>query len=76
MRLRIGDRITFRAATLHSGAPTLTRTVNGFDHGRPTVRCHGWPRFVVRFEEITKVEPPKRWHDQTGPRAAIPKGSL
>lgn len=48
---KIGDRITFRAATRWSDRKA-TRVVNGFFNGRPTVRFGGWADFVVRPEEI------------------------
>lgn len=58
MRTQInnGDRITFRAAT-RDGAPKLTRIVNGFWFGEPTVRAHGCPNFIVHLHEITEVQP-------------------
>lgn len=53
--IKIGDRITFRAATRDSDR-TATRVVNGFDPwNRPTVRYAGWADFIVRREEISAV---------------------
>lgn len=54
-QINIGDRITFRSATSWSDK-TVTRVVNGFSAGRPTVRF-GWPEFIVRPEEILSVKP-------------------
>ena len=55
-QIKIGDRITFRAAT-RGGKPQATRKVVGFwVDGRPEVRFHGWPRFIVRWEEIVAVD--------------------
>ena len=54
MMLHIGDRITFRAVT-REGAPKLTRVVNGFYLGQPTVRAHGHADFIVKWTEILAV---------------------
>ena len=54
INIEVGDRIRFRAATRWSDR-LVWRQVNGFDHGRPTVRF-GWPQFIVRLHEITEVE--------------------
>lgn len=52
-----GDRITFRSPT-RNGNRKLTRVVNGFwPNGLPTVRAHGWDRFVVAAHEIQEVIP-------------------
>ena len=54
--IKIGDKITFRPLT-RWGAPLLTRLVNGFDSlGRPTVRYNGWSDFIVKWDEIIKVQ--------------------
>lgn len=53
--IKIGDYITFRAATRWSCAKAR-RKVNGFCLGQPTVRYGGWDRFEVRPDEILKVE--------------------
>jgi len=55
MTIQLGDRITFRAIT-RFGAPKLTRVVNGFYLGRPTVRAHGHPAFIVKLREIVAVK--------------------
>ena len=52
--IKKGDRITFKSAT-RSGAPTLTRVVNGKFTHLPTVRAHGLGAFVVRLHEITHI---------------------
>lgn len=54
MDIQIGDRIVFRAVTRHSDK-SVTRKVNGFCNGRPTVRFHGWGNFQVRHDEISEV---------------------
>ena len=58
MKIEIGDRITFRAAT-RDGNRKMTRVVNGFwlDGTMPTVRAHGWSNFIVRLHEIIEVHP-------------------
>lgn len=55
MTIKLGDRITFRAVT-RGGAPKLTRVVNGFYHGRPTVRAHGCAEFIVFLHEIKIID--------------------
>lgn len=54
--IKIGDRITFRAATRWSDRKA-TRVVNGFFCGNPTVRYGGSPNFVIRLEEIEEFIP-------------------
>lgn len=54
MTIKLGDRITFRAAC-RWGAPKLTRVVNGFYQGKPTVRAHGCADFIVYLREIIDV---------------------
>lgn len=53
-KIKIGDRITFKAATRFSYSKA-TRVVNGFCNGMPTVRYAGWPNFIVRPNEILEV---------------------
>lgn len=51
-KMKIGDRVKFRAVRRWS-TKTAIRVIVGFDmFGRPEVRFDGWPRFVVRHEEI------------------------
>ncbi|WP_292960525.1 hypothetical protein [Novosphingobium sp. UBA1939] len=51
-KIRIGDRIKFKAAT-RSSYRVAVRKVNGFTpDGRPTVGYHGWSNFVVEPHEI------------------------
>ncbi|MEQ8832240.1 MAG: hypothetical protein RLW87_20700 [Alphaproteobacteria bacterium] len=51
-RIKVGDRITFKAVTRWNCNP-VTRKVNGFDDwGRPTVAYGGWREFVVRKIEV------------------------
>ena len=55
-QIKISDRITFRAAT-RGGRATATRKVVGFwVDGRPLVGFHGWPHFIVRWDEIVSVD--------------------
>jgi hypothetical protein len=56
MTIKIGDHITFKAATRHSYAKA-TRIVTGFwgTTGMPTVRFHGWHNFVVRHHEVLAI---------------------
>ena len=50
----VGDRITFKAATRYEFRK-VTRIVNGFFHGQPTVRYAGSAAFIVRHHEISDV---------------------
>jgi len=60
VKLNIGDRITFKAATRDS-YKKITRVVTGFwSNGCPTVRAHGWSDFVVRWNEISAVLPTEK----------------
>ncbi len=54
--VRVGDRITFRSNTWHSGSPKLTRVVNDLWDGYATVKAFGFDRFVVKHSEILGVE--------------------
>lgn len=55
-KVKVGDRIRFRAATRWSNA-AVWRKVNGFwANGMPTVRFGGWDNFVVQPGEILEVE--------------------
>ncbi len=54
-KLKIGDSITFKAAT-RSHFKQATRKVVGIDAlGRPQVRYHGWHNFIVHWSEISSV---------------------
>jgi len=53
--VEVGDLVRFKAAC-REGAPTVTRKVNGFYLGQPTVRYRGYADFVVRPSEILSVE--------------------
>ena len=57
IKVEIGDRIRFRAATRWSGA-AVWRVVNGFwaSTENPTVRYGGWSNFAVKRSEIIEVE--------------------
>ena len=53
-KIKVGDRIKFRAVTRHSDR-TAWRTVTAVEFcGERTiqVRYHGWPKFQVRDHEI------------------------
>lgn len=54
-RLKIGDRIRFRAVTSWSDKPAV-RIVRGFDrNNRPLVRFGGWSEFIVERREILDI---------------------
>ena len=56
LKMKIGDLLTFKAATRYS-FKKATRKIVGFDHhGRPLVRYAGWSQFIVRPDEIISVE--------------------
>jgi hypothetical protein len=55
-KLRIGDLLTFKAATRCSYRKA-TRKITGFDAlGRPLVTYAGWSGFIVRPQEILSTE--------------------
>lgn len=55
-KMRVGDLLTFKAATRYSYRKA-TRIITGFDHyGRPEVSYSGWRGFIVRPNEIISVE--------------------
>jgi hypothetical protein len=70
-RMRIGDLLTFKAATRDSYRKA-TRVITGFDNtgrplvryagfdntGRPLVRYAGWSDFIVQPREIIEVKRP------------------
>jgi hypothetical protein len=51
LNMKIGDRIKVKIAT-RAGWIRGWRVVNGFDNAKPTIRAHGWGKFVVRPHEI------------------------
>lgn len=54
-KIRIGDRIKFKAATRWAFR-AVVRKVKGFDHlGRPLVGYGGWSEFIVHPKEILEV---------------------
>lgn len=54
-KIKVGDRITFKAAT-RSHFRQATRKVTEIDHhGRPCVRYHGWSNFIVEWSEVLAV---------------------
>ena len=56
-KMRVGDRLTFKAAT-RSHYRKATRPIRGFTpQGRPMVAYHGWSDFVVQPHEIISCEP-------------------
>lgn len=60
-KMRVGDLLTFKAATRYSYRKA-TRVITGFDSfGRPGVRYAGWHGFIVHPKEIIAIErAPKR----------------
>lgn len=55
-KMRIGDLLTFKAAT-RCHYRKATRIITGFDsYGRPLVRYAGWSGFIVQPNEIISVE--------------------
>lgn len=56
--MRVGDLLTFKAAT-RCRYRKATRKIKGFDHlGRPLVGYSGWPDFIVMPREIISVPSP------------------
>lgn len=54
-KMKVGDLLTFKAATRYS-FKKATRVITGFDHyGRPLVRYSGWSDFIVQPKEIISV---------------------
>jgi hypothetical protein len=55
-KMRVGDSLTFKAATRCSYRKA-TRRITGFDNwGRPLVHYAGWSDFIVQPHEIIGVE--------------------
>jgi hypothetical protein len=55
-QMKIGDLLTFKAATRYSFRKA-TRKITGFDsYGRPLVTYAGWSDFIVQPHEILFVE--------------------
>lgn len=55
-KMRVGDLLTFKAAT-RCDFKKATRIITGFDsYGRPLVRYAGWSDFIVQPKEIISVE--------------------
>lgn len=55
-KMRVGDLLTFKAATRYSYRKA-TRVITGFDsYGRPEVRYAGWSGFIVQPKEIISVQ--------------------
>ncbi len=55
-KMRVGDLLTFKAAT-RASYRKATRKIRGFDElGRPLVGYSGWDNFIVRLDEIISVE--------------------
>lgn len=53
-KIKVGNWIKFRSPT-RAGTFTVTRKVNGFSNGYPTVRYIGWCNFSVKPREILEV---------------------
>lgn len=61
-RMRVGDLLTFKAAT-RASFRTVTRKIRDFDpFGRPLVGYEGWPDFIVQPGEIKMVHRPLEAH--------------
>lgn len=57
-KMRVGDLLTFKAATRCSYRKA-TRKITGFmPDGRPEVTYAGWSGFIVQPREIISVERP------------------
>jgi hypothetical protein len=55
-KMRVGDWLTFKAAT-RCDYRKATRKIVGIDHiGRPLVRYAGWSDFIVQPNEIISAE--------------------
>jgi hypothetical protein len=55
-KMRVGDLLTFKAAT-RASYRKATRKITGFDnYGRPLVSYAGWQGFIVQPKEIISVE--------------------
>lgn len=54
--MRIGDLIKIQTVAHHIGAD-VWRVVNGFRCDNPTVRYQGWPKFMVRADDIVEHIP-------------------
>ncbi|TXH82288.1 MAG: hypothetical protein E6Q77_06570 [Rhizobium sp.] len=55
-KMRVGDLLTFKAATRYSYRKA-TRVITGFDsYGRPEARYAGWSGFIVQPKEIISVQ--------------------
>ena len=56
-KIKVGDRIKFKAATRNS-YNAVWRQVNGFwgNTSMPTVRFEGWSNFAVKISEVIEIE--------------------
>jgi len=54
MEFKQGQIITFKSPT-RSGNVKSIRVINGTFNGLPTVRFNGWVNFVIRQNEIIKI---------------------
>lgn len=54
MEFKQGQKITFKSLT-RDGNVKAIRIVNGTFNGLPTVRFNGWVNFVIRKNEIIKI---------------------
>jgi hypothetical protein len=53
--IKVGDYVTFKAAT-RTHYRKATRKVVGLSESGPRVGYHGWPDFIVRWDEIISVD--------------------
>lgn len=56
-KIKIGDRIRFRAVTRWSDKPATRKVVDIDQEGRPLVRFGGWSNFIVERNEVLEVLP-------------------
>lgn len=55
-KIKVGDYITFKAATRWNCGKVRRKVVAIDALGRPNVRYGGWSDFIVHLHEISKVE--------------------
>jgi len=57
MKIEVGDYIVFKSPTRHTKTRQERRQVRNVDEwGRPLVGYAGWSNFIVRLDEIIRVE--------------------
>ena len=65
-KIKVGDRVRFRAVTRHSGAEAVRMVTGWRFNGQVQVGYHGWSDFVLAnreiIEHIPRPEPYLGWH--------------